>query len=370
VKRFFVLILLLSGVLVVPMSCGGDPQVVVVSDGGVERTPRVCTLSKCPKPDTGIACCTPNAHCGIDPTGLGLACQPNPDDLSGLECVLDECPTPSIGTKCCSPLASCGWDPFGNGFLCLPNGAPLDLPDGGPLCNLRSCPFPDGSDPPCCQFNGECGVDPGLGFCMPPPLCNVAACPDPAGGYASCCLANGECGVDVFGIGLCFPPPAQFCDLDECPTPEGGANACCLANGQCGVDVFNNGSCFPPPPEPTCDLDQCPLSTDGSRACCLPNGQCGQDSLGIGLCFVPPPAPGDGGAPVTGPPDDPSITGECPSFIGVFGPIWGCCSDFGVCGTFASDACLLPVGTQFPAGPPPPPEAGVSEPFLRCNPPD
>ncbi|MGD8863766.1 MAG: hypothetical protein PVI30_27375 [Myxococcales bacterium] len=52
---------------------------------------------------------------------------------------------------------------------------------------------------------------------------------------------------------------------------------------------------------------------------------------------------------MTEPPDDPSITGECPSFLGFFGPIWGCCSDFGVCGSFASGECLLPAGTQIPA---------------------
>jgi hypothetical protein len=44
--------------------------------------------------------------------------------------------------------------------------------------------------------------------------------------------------------------------------------------------------------------------------------------------------------------------------------VWGCCSRFGVCGTFADDQCLIPAGTKLPVGPP---EAGVSEGFLRCT---
>ena len=102
----------------------------------------------------------------------------------------------------------------------------------------------------------------------------------------------------------------------------------------------------------------------------MPNGECGVDSLGIGICFANQPAAPDGGPPaVVKPPDDPSITGECPSYIGLNGPVWGCCSAYGVCGLFADDQCLLSIGTQIPTGPPPPKEAGVTEPFLRCTPP-
>jgi hypothetical protein len=32
----------------------------------------------------------------------------------------------------------------------------------------------------------------------------------------------------------------------------------------------------------------------------------------------------------------------------VFGPVWGCCSEFGVCGTFDFGQCLLAVGTVLP----------------------
>jgi hypothetical protein len=51
----------------------------------------------------------------------------------------------------------------------------------------------------------------------------------------------------------------------------------------------------------------------------------------------------------TDPPNDPSVTGECPSYLGGNNiPVWGCCSKFGVCGTFLYDMCFLPFGTQLP----------------------
>jgi hypothetical protein len=343
------------------------------ADAGTTRIPGVCELARCPKPASGVACCTPDAQCGSDAPGLGLSCQANDESGSTRKCVLADCPTPVIGEACCTPRAQCGWDPFASGLLCLAN-AQINLPKdaGAPpqLCDLDRCPKTDGGPAPCCQLNGQCGADTlGVGLCFPPPTCDLSKCPASFEGRA-CCQASGECGVDVFGIGLCFPPPVPLCDLGACPAPDGGAKACCLQNGQCGVDTLGIGLCFPPPPEPTCDLARCPKSPTGLLSCCLPNGACGVDSLGIGLCFAPPPTAPDGGVPpITEPPDDPSITGECPSFLGPLGPIWGCCSPYGVCGTFAASQCLLPVGTQLPVGPPPAAEAGVSEPFLRCKPP-
>jgi hypothetical protein len=223
-----------------------------------DRTPGVCKLADCPTPDMGIACCTPFAECGMDVSGLGVNCVPNPGSISGdRECVLDECDDPTVGNKCCTPLAECGFDPFGGGEVCLP--------------------FP----PPGTDIE----------------LCDPAACPDPQGGGFGCCLPNGECGVDPFGINWCF----AIVVIEE---EDAGT-----------IDV--------------------------------------------------PPIP-------TEPPDDPSITGECPSFLGDIGPLWGCCSDFGVCGVFEFEQCLLPVGTELPVGPPPDEDAdgGADEPFLRCTPPD
>jgi hypothetical protein len=230
-------------------------------DAGLDaggHTPGVCKLSECPVPDTGVACCTPTAQCGMDTTGLGLNCVPLPGDTyaSDRVCTLAECPTPTIGTACCTPFAQCGFDPFGTGLTCFAYPAPP--PDAGtpqPACDLTTCPEPDG------------------------------------GGPAACCLANGQCGVDTLGIGICFAPA---------------------------------------PPAP-----------------------------------APAPAP----TPVTGPPDDPSITGECPSYLGAFGPVWGCCSDYGVCGTFQAGACLLPVGTQIPVSLPTDEDGGAGISYPLCTPP-
>jgi hypothetical protein len=359
-----------------PLACDDDVR-HKESEGGVRQTPGVCELSKCPKPKTGTPCCTPDAQCGSDSTGLGLTCEANDESASTRKCVLADCPTPLIGAPCCTPRAQCGWDPFASGLLCLAN-AQINLPaaDAGPppqLCDLASCPKPDAGPAPCCQLNGQCGVDTlGIGLCFPPPTCNLSKCPRPVeGGPAACCQPNGQCGLDTLGIGLCFPPPSPLCDLEACPKPDGGFRSCCLQNGQCGVDTLGIGLCFAPPPAPTCDLSLCPHRADGLRTCCLPNADCGVDLLSIGICFAPPPPVPDGGVtpPNTTPPDDPSITGECPSFLGLLGPVWGCCSAYGVCGTFAANQCLLPLGTQLPVGPPPPEEAGVTEPFLRCKPP-
>jgi hypothetical protein len=343
-------------------------------DAAVAQTPGVCELAKCPKPEAGIACCTPDAHCGNDPSGLGLTCQSNTETGSTSVCVLKDCPTPAIGQACCTPTALCGWDPFATGLLCLAN-AQINVPtDGGvpvPLCDLASCPRSDGGPAPCCQTNGQCGVDTlGTGLCFAPPNCDLTQCPATfEGGPRACCQTNGECGIDTFNVGLCFPPPTALCDLAKCPMADGGAKACCLQTGQCGVDTLGLGLCFAPA-STGCELAKCPKGAGGVTACCLPNGECGVDSLGIGICFAAQPTAADGGPlPGTEPPDDPSITGECPSFIGMYGPIWGCCSAYGVCGEFASNQCLLPAGTQVPTGPPPGKDSGVTESFLRCTPP-
>ena len=212
----------------------------------------VCELDKCPAPDMGVACCSPLAQCGFDPTGLGLSCVPNPGEASGRVCELSECPIPSVGTACCTPQAQCGFDPFGTGLFCFAFPAPVNVDAGAPACDLSSCPQKDG-------------------------------------GPAACCQDNGECGEDTLGIGLCLPPATE---------------------------------------------------TDA-----------GQQVM-------------------SGPPDDPSLTGECPSFIDFLGnPVWGCCSQYSVCGTFAFGECLLPVGTEIPVGPAPDDDAGVTESFLRCTPP-
>jgi hypothetical protein len=91
------------------------------------------------------------------------------------------------------------------------------------------------------------------------------------------------------------------------------------------------------------------------------------DTLGIGACFLPPLPPPD----YTKVPDDPTITGECPSFVGPFGyPIWGCCQrvgKYGVCGQFQGSRCFLS-GSAL-VGPPPAADSGLTEPFLRCSPP-
>lgn len=312
------------------------------SDGGSNTptpTPGVCKPLECPKPATGIACCTPNADCGMDPTGVGLTCLPNADSASSRECRRDDngkissdgkdCPLPLVGTACCTALGGCGWDPFASGYVCFANPPPVN-----PTCDITQCPHPDG-------------------------------------GAAPCCLPNGKCGTDALGIGICFPPPLPAppptCNIDECTADTGSLKACCLPNGHCGVDTLGIGICFPPPPGPTCDVAKCPKDPSGYKSCCLPNGNCGVDTLQIGACFLPPLPPPD----YTKVPDDPSITGECPSFIGAFGyPVWGCCQrigNYGMCGQFQGNSCLI--AGQFPTGPAPKADSGIVEPFLRCTPP-
>jgi hypothetical protein len=319
-----------------------DTSVVKHAEAGLPASPHVagvCMLADCPKPPTGIHCCTPNAECGTDPTGIGLGCVPNPDTKAAHRvCKLKDCAAPArgLGKACCTPLADCGWDPFGNGVFCFEPAPPIPA-DAEPLCNLSKCSAPDGGLKPCCQLSGDCGFD-------------------------------------SLGIGLCFPPPVPLCDLSRCPQVEGGPAKCCQLNGKCGTDALGIGICFAPPPEATCDLSTCKKAPNGIKACCLPNAECGTDALGIGICFPPPPPPVDAGPVVvppvdTTPPDDPSITADCPSFIGLFGPQWGCCSPYGVCGSFVGKQCSLGIGAQIPNGPPPPPDSGKSEPFLRCTPP-
>ncbi len=184
-------------------------------------------------------------------------------------------------------------------------------------------------------------------------VCNPAECPTPINGVA-CCLPDARCGSDP-GFGMCIAnsdqPPANTCDLDECDVPPTGV-ACCLSNGKCGRDPWELGVCFPNPPRqnedaggPTCDLSECD-SPDEGIACCMPSGRCGVDLLGLGFCAL---ATDGGVTDPTEPPNDPSITGECPSYLGAGNiPVWGCCSRFGVCGTFAYDMCLLAPGTQIP----------------------
>lgn len=303
-------------------------------------TPGVCKPSECPKPAAGIACCTPNADCGMDPTGVGLTCLPSPDSASSRVCKRDskgkitsddvECPVPIVGTPCCTALGGCGWDPFASGYVCFANPPPVN-----PTCDITTCPAPDGGAKPCCLPNGNCGTDAlGIGICFPPPL----------------------------------PPPAPTCDITKCAADAGGGlKSCCLPNGKCGVDTLGIGICFPPPPEATCDLKKCAPDPSGYKSCCLPNGQCGTDNLGIGVCFLPPLPPPN----YTQVPDDPRITAECPSFIGAFGyPVWGCCQrvgKYGVCGQFQGNSCLL--SGFIPSGPPPAADSGITEPFLRCTPP-
>lgn len=227
--------------------------------------PGVCRLSDCPRPEMGVKCCTPDAECGMDPTGVGLACVLNPDVDSNRVCVLDACPTPVVGNACCTPFAQCGFDPFGIGQACF-------------------------------AFPPSINVDAGV----PPETCDATECPDPEAGGFGCCLPNGECGFDPFGINVCFAPQDQLPPADDA-----------------GLEL--------PPLRPLP-----PISTQ--------------------------------------PPDDPSVTGECPSFLGFFGPVWGCCSDFGVCGTFAAGECLLPLGTQLPVSQPDE-DAGMSTAYPLCTPP-
>lgn len=220
-----------------------------------------------------------------------------------------------------------------------------------------------------------------------PGVCDLNNCPSPPVGVA-CCTPLAQCGVDPLGLGLnCAPLPGgalsdSVCVLDECPLPIIGS-ACCTPFGLCGNDPYASGQvCFANPPPvnlpvsdagPTCDLLECPTPEVG-LSCCLPNGECGVDPWQIGFC-LPPPVEVDAEplpplelpAVMTEPPDDPSVDGQCPSFLGFAGPVWGCCSDFGICGTFAFEECLLPVGTPLSvdgadAGP-------LPEGLLGCTPP-
>lgn len=214
-------------------------------------------------------------------------------------------------------------------------------------------------------------------------ICDLSKCPEPDMGIA-CCAPNGACGSDPSGIGLvCVANKGEgnVCVLDDCPQPTLG-NACCTPFATCGFDPFEtNIFCFanppliPDPPQqdasvPSCDPSECPDPAIG-LPCCLPTGLCGVDTFSIGFCFGPPLPLPDGGLPppisVT-PPDDPSVDGQCPSFIGLAGePVWGCCSAFGVCGTFAADTCFLPAGTPIPISTDE--DAGVLNGALRCSPP-
>lgn len=205
-------------------------------------------------------------------------------------------------------------------------------------------------------------------FKPPPPrdgepgVCPLAECPRPFIGVA-CCTPLAQCGTDLLGLGLaCIANPGEpvsnVCDLNECPEPPFGIS-CCTPIGRCGTDLYGTGlTCYPnaPPVRGSdggllCDLTECPIPNAG-YACCTIDGRCGTDLYGWGQCLPNPVVP-DGGYPVPSNevPDDPSVTGECPSFLGLLGPIWGCCSDYGVCGTFQYGQCLLPLGTPLPVGP-------------------
>jgi len=214
-----------------------------------------------------------------------------------------------------------------------------------------------------------------------PGVCKISDCPMPDEGVA-CCTPFAECGFDMAGTGLnCVPNPGtsqRECVLSDCELPAVG-NACCTPFGTCGYDPFGNYlQCFSLPPKvnepakPTCDVEKCDAGPGGEPGCCLPNGKCGLDSLGIGFCFVPPPPVPDAGPPPpprsTEPPTDPSYDGQCPSYLGVFGPVWGCCSDFGVCGTFDFGQCLLAVGTVLPFDANES-DGGVTDGSQRCKPP-
>jgi hypothetical protein len=250
--------ILIPCLLMTLAACGDDDDDLRQStqrDSGTDQEPGVCTLTACPSPEMGNACCTPYAKCGYDPTGLGLACLPNPgDSLSDRQCVLAECAEPIVGQRCCTPYGECGFDPFESGIFCFP--------------------FPEEIPP----------YDSGV------PACEVSSCDTPEAG-AACCQLDGECGVDPFGIGICYP-----------------------------IEALDGGVVLEP------------ISTT--------------------------------------PPDDPSVDGQCPSYIGLLGyPIWGCCSDFGVCGTFLGETCFLPEGTLINIDPDA--DAGALGPLLGvCNPPD
>lgn len=218
-------------------------------------------------------------------------------------------------------------------------------------------------------------TDAGQDSAATPGVCAPRECPTPSYGVA-CCTPDARCGADP-GFGGCIAnvgeAPANVCELDKCEVPPTG-DACCLSNGKCGRDPWELGVCFPNPPKnntdaggPLCDLETCNQPDEGV-ACCLPTGKCGVDYTGLGFC-VREVIPVDAGVtmPPDGPPDDPSITGECPSYLGIGNtPVWGCCSRWGVCGTFAYDMCLLPPGTQIPVPANDGVDAGIPG---RCTPP-
>ena len=214
-----------------------------------------------------------------------------------------------------------------------------------------------------------------------PGVCDLSACPVPKVGVP-CCTPLAQCGYDDTGTGLsCTPNSGQpgfgVCELDKCPQPTVGT-ACCTPYATCGFDPFSSGLvCFGYPvalPEvdagpAMCDPFTCP-QPDIGYACCVSSDECGVDPFGIGLCFptnIPVEDAGPAPPIVTEPPDDPSVDGQCPSYWDVTGPVWGCCSDFGVCGTFAADTCLLDVGTPLPIDPDS--DAGLDG-VLRCTPPE
>ena len=141
----------------------------------------------------------------------------------------------------------------------------------------------------------------------------------------ACCGPQGQCGFDPIGLGLnCVPNPGEktgrVCDLPKCPETTTG-HKCCTPYAECGYDPTDTGAfCFPLPESnvdagnsATCDLPNCPMNDGGPAACCTDDGKCGFDSLGVGLCEAPDAGAVDAGAPK--PPNDPSITGECPNFL-------------------------------------------------------
>lgn len=213
-----------------------------------------------------------------------------------------------------------------------------------------------------------------------PGVCALSKCPTSEAGVA-CCTPYGKCGYDPTALGLaCVPNSGQAfsdreCVIADCDEPLEG-KACCTPYAECGFDPFEDGIyCFPIPEEippfdagvPACEVSSC-AEADAGIACCLDNGECGIDPFGVGLCFPTEPLT-DGGIvlePIsTTPPDDPSVDGQCPSYIGFAGPIWGCCSEFGVCGTFLDENCFLPEGT--PIGIDPDADAGLVG-VLTCKP--
>jgi len=238
-------------------------------------------------------------------------------------------------------------------------------------------------------FDASAKADAAKPFVQTPGVCRLSKCPAPPDGMGiACCTSTAECGMDPTGLGLaCVPLPGSVsaseavCTLKDCPKPTTG-DACCTPFAECGFDPFSSGLfCFANPAsspdagtnmsnQPSCDLTKCPAVDDGgAAACCLADGSCGFDTFGVGVCFAP-----SGGTttepPVsTTPPSDPSITGECPSYLDVTGPVWGCCSVFGVCGTFEAEECLIPIGTEIPVVLPTDEDGGPSHAYPLCGPP-